>query len=184
VEFLLAGSNRAEREALRAALFASGLADGSSIDSPIEIEEVEIETAERLQTLLGPRQHPAGERAADVVLVLADGVHAQAHVVASVLGAGVPVLIWPLGAAPHALEMQPMARERGRSAAGSTRLTARERQVLALVAAGVANKGIARALGVSPNTVKFHLSALFEKLSVGSRAEAIAAAARAGEIAL
>lgn len=93
-------------------------------------------------------------------------------------------MIWPLRTAPSALELSLAARGRPPEGRGAARLTARERQVLALVAAGVANKGIARALGVSPNTVKFHLASLFDKLEVGTRAEAIAAAARAGEIAL
>jgi DNA-binding CsgD family transcriptional regulator len=64
------------------------------------------------------------------------------------------------------------------------RLTAREREVIALVAAGISNKGIARALLVSPNTVKFHLAAIFEKLGAGTRAEAVAAAIRSGELSL
>ncbi len=63
-------------------------------------------------------------------------------------------------------------------------LTNRERQILALIAAGTSNKGIARSLGVSANTVKFHLSAAFEKLNVTRRAEAVAAAIRRGELSL
>lgn len=63
-------------------------------------------------------------------------------------------------------------------------LTNRERQILSLIAAGTSNKGIARALGVSANTVKFHLGAAFEKLNVATRAEAVAAAIRRGELSL
>jgi DNA-binding NarL/FixJ family response regulator len=65
---------------------------------------------------------------------------------------------------------------------GTRRLTAREREVLALVAAGISNKGIARALQVSPNTVKFHVAALLDKLDAASRAEAGVAALRRGEL--
>jgi DNA-binding NarL/FixJ family response regulator len=64
------------------------------------------------------------------------------------------------------------------------RLTARERQVLGLVAAGISNKGIARALQVSPNTVKFHIAAILEKLDAASRAEAVVMALRRGELTL
>lgn len=55
-------------------------------------------------------------------------------------------------------------------------LTSREYAVLELVAAGRSNKEIARSLGVSPNTVKTHLSHLFEKLRVGRRTHAVHAA--------
>jgi DNA-binding CsgD family transcriptional regulator len=71
-----------------------------------------------------------------------------------------------------------------RAAVGSSALTARERQALALIASGTSNKGVARALGVSVNTVKFHLAAAFTKLDVTTRAEAVAEAMRRGEIAL
>jgi len=60
------------------------------------------------------------------------------------------------------------------AAVASLGLTPRELEVLQLLAAGQANKEIARALGVSPNTVKTHLARLFEKLGAGSRTEAIA----------
>ena len=66
----------------------------------------------------------------------------------------------------------------------SVRLTAREREVLALVAAGTSNKGIARELQVSPNTVKFHIAAILEKLDAASRAEAVMAALRRGDLTL
>ena len=67
---------------------------------------------------------------------------------------------------------------------GSGRLTAREREVLTLVAAGISNKGIARELLVSPNTVKFHIAAILEKLDAASRAEAVVAALRRGDLTL
>lgn len=60
------------------------------------------------------------------------------------------------------------------AAVASLGLSPRELEVLQLLAAGQANKEIARALGVSPNTVKTHLARLFEKLGAGSRTEAIA----------
>jgi len=63
-------------------------------------------------------------------------------------------------------------------------LTAREREILSLVAGGTSNKGVARALAVSTNTVKFHLAAVFEKLAVTTRAEAVAEAIRRGDLSL
>lgn len=53
-------------------------------------------------------------------------------------------------------------------------LTRREMEVLADLASGRTNKQIARDLGVSLNTVKFHVRNLFQKLGVNSRGQAIA----------
>lgn len=59
-------------------------------------------------------------------------------------------------------------------------LTAREREVLALLCQGASNKDMARALHLSENTVKTHLASLYAKLDVGKRTEAQAAAYRLG----
>ena len=64
-----------------------------------------------------------------------------------------------------------------RRAVARTRLTAREREVLDLVATGATNAAVAEALVVSPATVKKHLDNIYAKLAVGSR---VAAADRAG----
>jgi DNA-binding NarL/FixJ family response regulator len=53
-------------------------------------------------------------------------------------------------------------------------LTPRELEVLAAIGAGLANKEIARQLGISLHTVKFHIESLFRKLGARSRAEAVA----------
>jgi DNA-binding NarL/FixJ family response regulator len=71
-----------------------------------------------------------------------------------------------------------------RSAAPPETLSAREAQILALLAEGLVNKQIAARLGISRHTVKTHLAALFHKLGVSTRAEAVAAGARAGVILL
>jgi DNA-binding NarL/FixJ family response regulator len=59
-------------------------------------------------------------------------------------------------------------------------LTAREQEVLALVAEGLLNKEIADRLGISDHTVKFHISSIMGKLGASSRTEAVARAARQG----
>jgi DNA-binding NarL/FixJ family response regulator len=61
-------------------------------------------------------------------------------------------------------------------------LTARETEILRMIAEGLANKEIAWRLGISDHTVKFHVSALLGKLGAGSRAEAISAGIRQGVI--
>lgn len=63
-------------------------------------------------------------------------------------------------------------------------LTPRELDVLALLADGLANKQMARALEISEHTVKFHIASIYAKLGVNNRAEAVRAAARLGLITL
>ena len=57
-----------------------------------------------------------------------------------------------------------------------TPLTPRETQVLEAMADGLTNKAIARRLGISLHTVKFHLESVFRKLGVRTRTEAVARA--------
>lgn len=59
-------------------------------------------------------------------------------------------------------------------------LTAREREVLDLIAAGQTNAAVAARLGLAAKTVANHLSAIFTKLQVAGRAEAIAVARQGG----
>ena len=59
-------------------------------------------------------------------------------------------------------------------------LTARELEVLALLAEGASNKLIGRRLGISAHTAKYHVASLLEKLDAVSRTDAVAHAARIG----
>ena len=61
-------------------------------------------------------------------------------------------------------------------------LTPRERDVLLLMAEGASNKTIARRLGISVHTAKFHVGSLLEKLDATGRTDAVAHAARLGVI--
>jgi DNA-binding NarL/FixJ family response regulator len=63
-------------------------------------------------------------------------------------------------------------------------LTARENEVLQLLAQGLPNKQIALELGISEHTVKFHISAIYAKLSVTNRTEAVRRALRLGLVVL
>lgn len=63
-------------------------------------------------------------------------------------------------------------------------LTAREREVLEMLAEGASNKTIADRLNISEHTVKFHVASVFGKLGVNSRTEAVTQALRSGLILL
>jgi len=62
--------------------------------------------------------------------------------------------------------------------AASEQLTARELEVVQLLAAGLSNKAIARKLAISEHTAKFHVNSILAKLGASSRTEAVVAAAR------
>jgi NarL family two-component system response regulator YdfI len=59
-------------------------------------------------------------------------------------------------------------------------LSERENQVMALLAQGASNKEISLRLHISERTVKAHVTSIFNKLGVNSRAEAVAVALRTG----
>ena len=63
-------------------------------------------------------------------------------------------------------------------------LTARELEVLGLIAEGLPNKRVAQRLGISEHTVKYHINAILSKLGAESRTEAVTRAARLGWIIL
>lgn len=65
-----------------------------------------------------------------------------------------------------------------------SKLSEREVEVLRLVAAGLPNKGIARELGISEHTVKFHVGTILGKLGAASRTEAVTLAVRGGMLPL
>ena len=67
----------------------------------------------------------------------------------------------------------------GRPAPGAA-LTDRERQVLRLVARGLANKQIARYLGIAERTVKAHLTSAFQRIGAADRTQAALWAQRHG----
>ena len=120
------------------------------------------------EALLGQRHRRAAARALAAAFALAE----------------------PLGAAPLLAEMELLA-QRGRievspaaesAAAGPGRagLTARELEVLTLVARGLTNRDVGQALFVTEKTASAHVSNILSKLSVRSRVEAAAAAHRLG----
>ncbi len=94
-------------------------------------------------------------------------IAAAIHAVAEGLAVFSPALI------PAISQVSPPAAETGQ-------LTDRELDVLRLVADGRTNKAIARELGISDHTVKFHVGSILAKLGAESRTEAVSLAARSG----
>ena len=76
------------------------------------------------------------------------------------------------------------ARDDDDTAAIDEPLTPREIQVLELLAEGLPNKAIARRLGISDQTVKFHVSSISGKLGAANRTDAVRRAVRRGLITL
>lgn len=102
---------------------------------------------------------------------------AAVHALHEGLVAGTPPLMQPVLGAAAALDMKQgddMLEE----------LSPREGEVLQLIAHGLANKQIALQLGISEHTVKFHGSAIYSKLNVSNRTEAVRLGVRLGLIVL
>jgi NarL family two-component system response regulator YdfI len=71
---------------------------------------------------------------------------------------------------------------RAATAVAHQALTARELEILGLIAEGLGNKAIAARLRISDHTVKFHIASIFAKLNAGSRTEAVTLGVRLGLI--
>ena len=84
-----------------------------------------------------------------------------------------------LGAAGSAATREASARA---GDLGQQPLTARETEILGMIAEGLGNKLIAARLGISGHTVKFHVASIFAKLGAGSRTEAVTIGLRRGLI--
>jgi two-component system, NarL family, response regulator LiaR len=100
--------------------------------------------------------------------VRALATEAYVAVIGVAFAAGGVWLGWRLSA-----RRAPAAFARNDAARATLGLTGQEVRVLESLAAGQSNKEIARALGLSPNTVKTHLANLFAKLEVSRRTQAI-----------
>jgi DNA-binding NarL/FixJ family response regulator len=179
---------------------AAGIADPASAAGPGQPD------ADLAVVDLGEDAHPANERpelfdhlevpvlalvpdaaagrealAAGARAVLARDVEGEALVAAMRAVVHGLAVVDPSMAAPAAL---PAVRAGEALDALIEELTPREHEVLQLLAEGFPNREIARRLGVSDHTVKFHVHALLGKLGAHTRTEAVSRAARRGMILL
>ncbi|WP_067250661.1 helix-turn-helix transcriptional regulator [Microbacterium resistens] len=128
-----------------------------------------IARIELARVLAAERGRPERAEAAAVLSEAADLVDALGHV-------GLAREVADLGAASGLLGAGSGGRES--EAGGGAELTARERQVLELIAEGLSNRQIGERLFISVKTASVHVSAILRKLGVSSRTEAAVAAAR------
>ena len=136
-----------------------------------------VGTRHRLGAAVPPWERPAHERRVAAVRV---ALGEEAFTAAWAAGAALP---------PEVIMAEAMSDESVTAPADdapSARdpvaggLTAREREVLALVAAGYTNKQIAEALFISASTVKYHVAVLLTKLDAATRAQLVTQAAGRG----
>ena len=120
------------------------------------------------------------EAASPIVVAIEIDDPALADRLAALLG-GVAGL--RLAGPDQAADVTLATRDRHRAPEPSdTDLTPRERDVLTLMAEGASNKTIAKRLGISVHTAKFHVGSILDKLDATGRTDAVAHAARRGVI--
>ena len=110
------------------------------------------------------------------ISVLSDGV-SRAQLLAALRAVATGLTVGDLAVRPW----RPL---RGVTVVDEEGLTPRERELLRLLGAGMGNREIASALGVSDHTVKFHLHSIYTKLGVRTRTEAVSVAVRRGMLML
>lgn len=104
---------------------------------------------------------------------------AQDDIIRAIRGVGLGEAIFGPSIAQRVMQFLGQPRQAGQADA-FPELTAREREILDLIARGQTNPGIARHLVISPKTVRNHVSNIFAKLQVADRAQAIMRAQQAG----
>jgi DNA-binding NarL/FixJ family response regulator len=113
----------------------------------------------------------------------AEDVIAAAHGVVRGLAVVSPVVLPNAGATRDRASRREL-RAAQQSGDADAHLTERELQVLRALAEGLGNKQIGAQLGISASTVKYHLQAVFAKLGVRTRSEAVSSGLRSGVVPL
>ena len=188
------------RGALHRHLTAGGIIVADEADSTAALERALTDFAEPLVItgLRWPETAPflarATSREVPVALLLEEESLDARH--AAFRAGAAALLPWPIPVTALAraldsvacgfrlLPRRPPPTSGGTPPVSSAALSTRERELLELVASGLTNKSVARRLDLSVNTVKYHLASIFAKLDARTRAEAVSAAARRGELML
>jgi DNA-binding CsgD family transcriptional regulator len=152
----------------------SGVRDGAAEPFALQMAGEWAAAADRWRALGCPYEAAAALADSDQELQLRQALTELERLGARPLAGAVARKLRELGVRGLARGPRPPTR------ANPANLTAREAEVLALVAEGLRNADIARRLFVSPKTVDHHVSAILTKLGVRTRGEAARAAARLG----
>ncbi|GAA0574128.1 hypothetical protein GCM10009416_11070 [Craurococcus roseus] len=170
---LLEAKDPARRRGLAALLAEGGHGLARATEAPWDVALVDLAPGEDAPALasgplvlLADHAAPGAEPTVSVLPRNASARQVRAAVAAAAAGL---VVRLPDAVAPPA--SPGFARD---EAPGAPLLTPREVEILAMVGEGASNKAVARRLGISAHTVKFHLEAVFRKLGVATRAEAVA----------
>ncbi len=107
-----------------------------------------------------------------------------AEIIAAVEGAAAGLVVLHPDTAEAALASLAAVPDTTALDAPAQPLTPREIEVLHMLAEGLGNKIVARRLGISEHTVKFHVGSIFSKLNVSSRTEAVTVGVRQGLVML
>lgn len=114
----------------------------------------------------------------------ADDVIAASYAVIRGLTVVSPSVLPALGASRERAQRREERNAAIASGEEEPHLTERELEVLRALAEGLGNKQIGAQLGISPSTVKYHLQAIFSKLGVRTRSEAVSYGLRRGVVPL
>jgi len=176
----------------------------ASLQPHVVLLELEPHEDDPAPALLALAASPPSASTTPAVVVLADdprgewavealrsGVRAMlpreataAEIVAAVDAAAAGLVVLHPSAVGLLLPLLPTPVRAVTPVASNAALTPREVEVLGMLAEGLGNKIIARRLGISEHTVKFHVGSIFGKLGASSRTEAVTLGARQGLIML
>jgi DNA-binding NarL/FixJ family response regulator len=161
---------------------------------PVDVVLIDSPTHAQLQEWRAARQRPAlivllaaagPEAAVDALNAGARAILDRAagadEILATIMAVKKELVVLAPGLLAELLDGTPDA---ALAVNGSPRLTRRELEVLAAMADGASNKAIARRLGISFHTAKFHVAAILAKLDAESRTEAVMKAAQSGLVML
>jgi two-component system, NarL family, nitrate/nitrite response regulator NarL len=172
---LLDAKDPARGRALAALLSEAGHAVAEDGAAPWGVALVDLAPGEEPPAIAGNRplvllaDHLDAEAGSAVSVLPRNAPAHQVEAAVTAAAAGLVVRV-PGAAMPPATPPPGFARDDP----GAALLTPREVEILAMVGDGASNKAVARRLGISAHTVKFHLEAVFRKLGVTTRAEAVA----------
>ncbi|ODT82518.1 MAG: DNA-binding response regulator [Pelagibacterium sp. SCN 64-44] len=168
--------NKMRRDRWDMALVDLGLPDGSGLDIIRRFQEVSPETICIVSTVLGDDAHIVSALSAGAQGYILKG-QAEAVVRRQLiqLQHGIPALSPTI-----ARRIMEHFQRTGPTDMETETLTMREADVLAMVAQGLRNTEVARALGLADSTVATHVKNIYRKLGISSRAEAAVHATRMG----